>query len=371
MALRKMRILWLAPNLNHYKARFLEVLNDSEECAIHVLAGLGSENVGHTDILTNAHSFSEEKLPVSKQKFGRSWLVFIRIYSQYKDFDWIMIPREKKNIPLLFALFLLRYTLFVRRKTRLFSYNHPFFDNKRPNTKERILLKLMYRGLDRTIFYTKQSAKWALQEKVISPEKARWANNTLDDREVLKVYSFELPDQEEVNILFVSRLIPSKRLDILIDYFNELSFRLSGSGKRLSLTVVGDGPERGKIEEASKVNGNIAFLGSITNEAELAPLFRKASILFNPGHSGLHINHSFLYGRPYVTIEANHAPEYSYLVDGINGLILSGNKDDDLNRLQKLLTDPEQLNELCQGAWESSQELSVVNWKSQIVAALS
>ena len=54
--------------------------------------------------------------------------------------------------------------------------------------------------------------------------------------------------------LSVNRLVPNKRVDILVKAFNNLS---------LPLIIIGDGPERLKLEKMA--NSNITFLGNLSN----------------------------------------------------------------------------------------------------------
>ena len=41
-----MKLLWLSPNLNHYKAQFLNHLNLATDIDLTVLAGTGRKNMG-------------------------------------------------------------------------------------------------------------------------------------------------------------------------------------------------------------------------------------------------------------------------------------------------------------------------------------
>jgi len=64
------------------------------------------------------------------------------------------------------------------------------------------------------------------------------------------VSRFALPDQRQEHFLFVSRLVPYKRLDLVVQAFARLG---------LPLAVIGDGPERKRLERLAP--GNVRFLG--------------------------------------------------------------------------------------------------------------
>ncbi|MFW6244997.1 MAG: glycosyltransferase [Fibrobacterota bacterium] len=75
---------------------------------------------------------------------------------------------------------------------------------------------------------------------------------------------FYLSDRKDNYFITVSRLVPYKRLDIIIRAFNEL---------KLPLLIVGDGPCRKQLEQIS--GPTITFLG-YTSKEELAKLLSRA-----------------------------------------------------------------------------------------------
>ena len=133
-------------------------------------------------------SFKQISVDVPKKNFGKSNLVKNKLKAIFNDFDWVMIPVEKKNI----VLFL--YAIKLRgenRNVRLFSYNHPVLKsgNGKITLIDKWMTKWYYKKLDRVIFYTEDSCKWALDEGLIVPQKAYWANNTVDNIEIKKQYT--------------------------------------------------------------------------------------------------------------------------------------------------------------------------------------
>ncbi|HIF9133591.1 TPA: glycosyltransferase [Photobacterium damselae] len=80
----------------------------------------------------------------------------------------------------------------------------------------------------------------------INPDKIKVVRNSVFPQKVRK-----MKDTKNLNILSVGRLAHPKRFDLLIDAVNEIN--------GVTLTVVGDGPDRSKYQ-ASK---NIKFLGEI------------------------------------------------------------------------------------------------------------
>jgi glycosyltransferase involved in cell wall biosynthesis len=71
--------------------------------------------------------------------------------------------------------------------------------------------------------------------------------------------------------LVVSALVPYKRIEVAID-----ACRIAG----VPLTIVGDGPERGRLE--AYANASVTFLGRRSNE-ELRDAYRRATVTLLPG----------------------------------------------------------------------------------------
>lgn len=86
---------------------------------------------------------------------------------------------------------------------------------------------------------------------------------------------------EQINLLFISRLIERKGLQFIIP---ELKSIQSGTDKQIKLTVVGDGPYREKLEELVEqygVTDMVTFIGQKDKE-ELLPYYQAGDIFVFP-----------------------------------------------------------------------------------------
>jgi len=357
----KTKILWLAPNLNHYKSRFLNHLAIDESVDLCVFSGAGRHDMGDEE-LRGDWSFKQINVDVAKRDFGKSKLVKNKLKAIFNEFDWVMIPAEKKNI----ALFL--YAIKLRRlnkNVRLFSYNHPVLKsgNGKITVLDKWLTKFYYRTLDRVIFYTEHSCEWALKHGFVNKDKAYWANNTVDNTEIKKHYTYQLPPENATTIVFIGRLISSKRIPDLIKYYSQLKQAIPN----LVLDIIGDGPESHVVKSALKSDASINWHGTLIDEAEIAPIMKRASLVFIPGHSGLSVNHAFSYGRPYVTLQGpSHAPELDYIDEGDNGYVLDGDFESNINVIKDLLTNRRVLERFCDNAKQKGDYLSVHKWVEQM-----
>ena len=353
------KILWLSPTFNHYKARFLNHLASAEEIDLTILAGSG-RNEKENKETDDKWNFKLINTFVPKSKFGFSSEIRKLLSGEFKNQDWILIPAEKKNLPLfLFVLGL----QFFHKKTKLISYNHPVLKSGEGKITfmDKLITKFFYKKLDRVVFYTRQSCEWAIENQLVAPRKAFWTNNTVDDIEIDKYYQFEFPFIETFTILFIGRLIPSKKVKVLLQYFQELQNQMKKTD--ITLEIIGDGVDENLIEKAQKENDKIKWHGTLTNEFDIAPIMKRANFVFVPGLSGLSINHAFAYGRPYFTLQSNgHGPEIAYLIDNENGFILSGELQSDVEKIKNFLLNKEKMKSFCSKAKEKSIENSVDKW---------
>jgi len=368
------KILWTTAVPNHYKIKFLDQLSRTPDISLILLVGHDNKNQD-IKISTGKLNFEVVSCDVSKAHYGFSLEIMKTFKELFPASNRILVPAEKKN------LLLLIYACILRSESKrkygsapvLFSYNHPVFKSGsyRVTKIDVFLTKVFYRIYDRVIFYTETSCKSAIEKKLIAPEKAFWANNTIDEEEVNKYYEFQYPPSEDLRILFIGRLIPSKRIDLLLDYYSALKGRFNIVNRSLKLEIIGDGPLRDLIRSYIARDMDIIWHGTLTEEKKISPIMARSTVVFIPGASGLSINHAFAYGRPYITLQSNfHGPEISYLEDGENGLLLTGNIKSDVEELYSLLTDSDKINALCSNARTKGLSLSVKNWVDQMKNAL-
>jgi len=98
----------------------------------------------------------------------------------------------------------------------------------------------------------------------------------------------------------------------------------------------------------------------------------KIDYVFVPGHSGLSINHAFAYEKPYISSSdyPNHPPEFNYLNNDVNSIILTWEKEKDIKRLISYLTDIPKYNALVEEVKKSKNTYSIENWVKQMVMNL-
>ena len=143
-------------------------------------------------------------------------------------------------------------------------------------------------------------------------------------------------------ILFVSRLLPENRLEMLVDAVATLCLK----HPTLTLVIVGPGDNlRSDLESRAKALGvidRIIFTGPLFEESELARWFLSARVFCYPENMGLSFYHAMHYGVPVITCDDKdkHGPEFRNFVDGTTGLLYETGSQFDLERkLDQILND--------------------------------
>jgi len=118
--------------------------------------------------------------------------------------------------------------------------------------------------------------------------------------------------------LIVSRLMPYKRVDLAIEAFNDMG---------LKLKIVGDGPDRRRLEKTAKAN--IEFLGSKPNN-ELASIYEncKAFIMPQEEDFGIAAVEAQMCGKPVIALASGGALES--IIDGKTGIFFKNQTKEDL-----------------------------------------
>lgn len=141
-------------------------------------------------------------------------------------------------------------------------------------------------------------------------------------------------------VLFVGRLQARKRVDSLLRACAALPADLQPS-----LIIVGDGPEREKLEAAAReVYPSAVFVGERRAEA-IAPYYAAADLFVLPGTGGLAVQEAMSHGLPVMVAEADGTQ--ADLVREGNGWRLPANDDAALLRsLAEALSDPQRLRQM-------------------------
>jgi glycosyltransferase involved in cell wall biosynthesis len=137
-------------------------------------------------------------------------------------------------------------------------------------------------------------------------------------------------------VLFVGRLQPRKRVDLLLRACRR-------SGVAFNLVIVGDGPDRARLERiAGEVFPAARFAGDLRGET-LGRIFLAADLFVLPGTGGLALQEALVYGKPVAVAEADGSQQ-DLVREGENGWMLPpGDEEALIALLRTALTDKARL----------------------------
>ena len=142
-----------------------------------------------------------------------------------------------------------------------------------------------------------------------------------------------VPASPPNSFIYVGRLVPAKKPDVLLDAFIDAHQELPSSTR---LVVVGDGPMMASLRGVaarSPVADRVEFLGHVSDHAILQKLYATAIASVSPGYVGLSLTQSLGFGVPMmIARDEPHAPEIEAARDGWNSFIYSPSTSESLAR---------------------------------------
>jgi glycosyltransferase involved in cell wall biosynthesis len=192
-------------------------------------------------------------------------------------------------------------------------------------------------SLDGIIAYSQAGARQYI-DAGMTPERVFVAPNAVAPRPqhqpALRAAEFR---DGKASLLFVGRLQERKRLDILLQACARLPSHLQPR-----LTIVGDGPDRSRLEAlAQSIYPSARFAGARHGE-QLEPFFDEADLFVLPGTGGLAVQQAMAHGLPVIVGEADGTqaelvkPENGWLLPGVTVEKMSGALENALGDVDRL-----------------------------------
>ena len=148
-----------------------------------------------------------------------------------------------------------------------------------------------------------------------------------------------LPKRELCRLLHVGRLVPQKRVRLLLEAFEEVCQQFP----QAELIIIGGGPDKEPLE-ALAVNLGLTkcvkFMGPIYDPIELAKQFLSAGIFVLPGLGGLSINEAMFYGLAVVCSEGDGTERFLVREAENGAYFRNGEKASLAAALSRLLSNP-------------------------------
>jgi glycosyltransferase involved in cell wall biosynthesis len=165
-------------------------------------------------------------------------------------------------------------------------------------------------------------------------------------------------------LLFVGRLQARKRIDSLLRACAELD-------SHPRLIIVGDGPERARLESlAQEIYPSAEFIGA-KHGAELKPYFAQADLFVLPGTGGLAVQEAMSYGLPVIVAKGDGTQDD--LVRESNGWqIEPENYNALLSAMKNALSDTARLKEMGKESYRIvAEEINIQKMVDKFIRALN
>lgn len=175
---------------------------------------------------------------------------------------------------------------------------------------------------------------------------------------------------EDCDILFAGRLVPTKNLGLLLDAVR----LLVGDGLHPKVVVVGDGPARVQWEDHARrlgVEGQVEFRGAVETWEEVISTLRSAKVLALPSLRegfGMVALEAAACGVPVVTVDHRRNAARHVVQDGITGLCVHPDPESFAEGLKYLLEDEAFRDRLGR---QASHEAAASDWEAVVAATQS
>lgn len=323
-----MKIALIYNFAQHYRANIFTLMD--KDMDVDFYFGDHYLNVKKMDYSLLKHKVTE----VRNIHFGPLIWQKNTIQLAWSDYDVFIMLGEPKCLTSWIILVLSR----IYGK-RLYFWSHGWYG--REGLLKRIIKKI-YFGLSDGVMLYGEYARQQMLKQGFSSDKLTVIHNSLaydeeiEIRKTLTTSGFydEHFGNSLPNLVFIGRLIATKKLDMII----RAMIPLRNMGIRVNMTYVGDGPSRATLEALVKeceLQENVWFYGPCYEEKQIAQMIYNSDLCVSPGEVGLTAMHSMVYGTPVITHNnfCHQGPEFEAIKEDVTGAFFEYNNVEDLARV--------------------------------------
>lgn len=211
------------------------------------------------------------------------------------------------------------------RRKKVYFWTHGWYGNE---GFIKTIIKKAYHSLATKNFLYGDYAKNLMIEQGFQPDRLVTIHNSLSyDKQVERrkmlslnnLYQKHFGNNDPV-VIFVGRLTPVKRLDIL----QKAQAICKDMRFNFNIVFIGEGQEKKKLEQYAlekELYERTWFYGACYDEAALSCLIYNADLCVAPGNIGLTAMHAMVYGCPCLTHNDFkwQMPEFESIVEGQTG----------------------------------------------------
>lgn len=324
---RKKKVVLVQKMFANYRKPVFDLLAQK----ITLLVLHGESNSG----IKTAKSSYSKKIPAVQYWFNDTALILFPL--------WQILKFRPKVVILEFALGLINLP-FIILVCKLFGikcafWSHGYDRSKGFKPKTRLSDKyrlLLMKWVGANIVYGKEDKD--VLKMHLKKSEVFIAQNTLDTISTSKInkklesdgkltVKKRLNVDHKYNLIFIGRMISSKKPELLIDMYELLK---SSYNLKVGVHFIGDGPMLSKIKEIVKekfIQEDFYLHGAVYDDVKNGELLFISDLMVMPGYLGLSVNHAFCFGCPVLSFKKingypSHSPEVEYVIPDKTGFLL-------------------------------------------------
>jgi glycosyltransferase involved in cell wall biosynthesis len=339
--MKRARVVFVQPYMTSYRLPFYARLADQlAERDMELAVAHGTPTGYWVDRRDSVTLPGAIELPQRDCWIGGRRIVWRPLGALARSCDALVLPQALHQID--------AYPLLARRRrrTRVALWGHGRTYSMRHRMPERWAKAALTRRADWFFAYTDAGGEYAVRAGV-PPQRVTVVQNALDSRSLASARD-AVTDAEVAALreryglnagltgLYIGGLDRNKRIPFLLAAAEATARRVPG----FRLLVAGDGAQRDLVAAAG---GPVVHVGH-ADDRDKALLGAAADVMLMPGTVGLCAVDSFALRTPLVTcVWPLHSPEFEYLEDGRNALVVDGDADCYAAAVAALLADPDRL----------------------------
>lgn len=225
---------------------------------------------------------------------------------------------------------------------------------------KKIIKKLFFKNAIQIFSPSISSDEYLFDYGVKKSNITRYKFTSLELSDIAKLRSNKKTKTSNIKILFVSRIIKEKGIEILIEAFNDYCLEINSV--KSELILIGYSPDEKYLNYIQrKMNSSTSYKGFLNRE-DLIRFYDSSDIFVFPSHGdiwGLVLNEAMARGLPVICSDkVNSASEL--IEDGVNGFIYnSHNKFELLNLIRFLILNESLRSEMSNNNIIKSREYTI------------
>ena len=334
-----MKIFIIQQVIPNYRIPLFNRLNAMSEYDVTLIVATNPEPMAGVKIITDKTQFKFKVIWLKQKKIFNRFFYFPQLPRYLRQEKPQTIITQSMYYPGLLAT-IYQWLLIKTKKIKIVYWTIPQFPVRR---KFSWLKALAFSFIDAFLIYGEHGIP-ILKSYNIKRKKIFVAYNSLDTEAIFKIQKgLErqnlLPPKYSQRLVFMGRLIPEKKVDLLLNAFAVIKQTLP----QAELIIVGDGPENTKLQQLAVelgLFGKIQFIGHIASNQQKAKILLSSGLFVLPGMGGLAINEAMAYGLPIICATAD-GTEKQLVYNGVNGYIYQDDNIHDLvSKIKKIITNP-------------------------------